>query len=476
MTMRSVIVTLIEYPIYMPPLGSAYITASLKRAGYEAHNIFEFVKAENNAYSIITSDREERLSVADAGEVVSKIESLSPDIVGFSCYVSNRQSTTLAAKSLRERNPKLVIVGGGPDIHPAFHDVNGIDLHKEYMDYFVQGEGEERIVEFIRALEKGERVDKIAGVYDAKNLPKSKSDQYRGYTERIKDLDGIPIPDFTDEPRFERFRDDKGFWYGIPINISRGCTGNCSFCNRNEYFKKIRFRSAESVFKEMLYQHERYRDDFFAIVDDDPLASPGLPIIEELCEKLIERPDAFYINMYNAKITRELADKKWAGLLRMAGVRQIQFGVESFSPAVRKHMAKPQDSDVIDKVIRHFSRADINTCIYLIYGYPTETETDFEMTIEWLKRNAKRLHNINVNNFILSEIFERKKPKSFRYVERKPGHPLSYWESEHVNIDIMWERYYRIKETLENYYGGYYSLADPAGNYIHGRKQSVGST
>ena len=125
----------------------------------------------------------------------------------------------------------------------------------------------------------------------------------------------------------------------------------------------------------------------------------------------------------------------------------------------------------LEKLIKNFSKAGINTGIYLIYGYANETEVDFQITLEWLKEKSHLVETININNFMLGDPFIKKMPNEFRFVQKSPGQPLSYWETDHVNVDIMWDRYYRLKEVMEKYVNVWYSLADPNGNYIHGAKR-----
>ena len=125
---RALVITLIEYPITIPPMGSAVITACLNNAGYEAQDMMEFVKSGQNAYNIIIRAKEEKQSVGNIDELVGQIESYSPDVVGFSCYISNRTSTHEVSKKFKERNPDIPLIAGGPDIHPAMHDVSGMDV------------------------------------------------------------------------------------------------------------------------------------------------------------------------------------------------------------------------------------------------------------------------------------------------------------------------------------------------------------
>jgi radical SAM superfamily enzyme YgiQ (UPF0313 family) len=466
--MRTVLVTLIEFPMAVPPMGTAYINAVLHAQGYHCENLLEFVTVDDFAPSMVTAERARRVTFSDITPIVERIESYEPDVVGFSCVISNRKSTAQVASALKQRNPGLILIGGGPDIHPnpTMLYANGLLFHKDHMDYLVQGEGEEKIVALYAALETGEACTDIAGVYRCDAI--GEGNILSGYSSRIEDLDALPFPDFGDNPRFDRFRDEQGFWEGIPIYFSRGCTRNCSYCGRYEYFKGYRWRSAENVFAEILHQVDRYGVDRFTIVDDDPLTRQSLPEIEKLAELLIGHTQPFYWEINNARHDKVVATKALPKLLHEAGLGRIQFGVESFSPSIRKHMGKAQTPEIVDTILQNFSEAGIKTGVFLIYGYPAETEADFAMTMQWLRDNAAMLSSLIVNCFYMTDWYATKRPGTFEMLGSEDVDGLAFWKSESVDSNVLRDRYREMKTFLEDDFDGFYYVADQQGNYAVG--------
>lgn len=462
--MKTLFLTLMEYPFTIPPLGSAAVAAAAGRAGHEAEHRFFFADAEKRDYNIITPGREQGFAPTNIAKIVADIEELRPDLVGFSCFIANRRSTELVARELRKRRPELSLVAGGPDIHPVDSGESGISLHARHMDYLIQGEAEEKILRLLRAIEKKGSHPGDGAIFNCKApVP---GDTLSGYAEFPKDLSGLAFADFGAAPDFDRFRDPSGWFAGIPLSFSRGCTGNCSFCNRSDYARGIRFRSAESLMAEMERQRERYGLSRFIIVDDDPLCAPCLPEMEKLCGLL--RGSDLAPTIYNARLSPRLAGPGTARRLAAAGFSRIQFGVESFSPAVRKHMGKPVRPELVDRVLRSFSRAGIDTGIYLIYGYPTETEEDFAQTYEWLKRNMGLLGTLNVNCFIMNDTYMKKRPGSYSYAPLRAGAGLCFWQSPAVSPETLWRRFFLLFSLLARKFPRPFSIADPEGNYLAG--------
>jgi len=462
--MKILCVTLIEYSQNIPPLGSPYINGALKSSGFDSDIMFIFVESDSSGTSIVTDDTSRNISAASIITAVSGIEAYSPDVVAFSCYNYNRESTAQVAMQLKQRQPGIIQIAGGPDINPFLYDISGFDIHKDHMDFLVMGEGERIITSIVSELQQGDKYLKLQGVFTCSRTEENDFDK-RQYNI-IDDLDTLPFPDFGENPRFEKFLDHNNWWAGIPINTSRGCTGNCSFCDVIKIRKGIRFRNGEKIFQEIVYQMEKYGVDKFMIIDDDPLSRPALKEVGRFINLLIKHSQKYSWTIYNSRVDSVLADPKWAQLLKKAGLEKVQFGVESFSPNVKKHMAKSPSPEITDKVLRNFSSAGVSTEIYLIYGYPAETEEDFQMTLDWLSDNGNIISGINANIFILNKAYEAKRPGSFKRREHRPGEPFSYWESEQVNPDVMWVRFNRMKELFEKQDGFYYSIASPTGEYL----------
>lgn len=137
------------------------------------------------------------------------------DVVAFSCYVWNFKKHMKMARLLKERNPNVKIIAGGPHIP---NDPTGFFDEHPYVDVIIHNEGE---IAFSRVLKGDEQVPGTTTrefhCLRGENLPKRielKSPYLEGYfTDIIKKLQKVGLE----------------FW--APWETNRGCPYQCTFCD-----------------------------------------------------------------------------------------------------------------------------------------------------------------------------------------------------------------------------------------------------
>ncbi|WMJ83334.1 DUF4080 domain-containing protein [Oscillospiraceae bacterium LTW-04] len=82
-------------------------------------------------------------------DVLQRIVSLAPSIVGFSCYLWNVNTTLALCTALKQALPDVVIVLGGPEV--SYRAENVLQNHTQ-VDYILAGEGEENMPAFLAAV------------------------------------------------------------------------------------------------------------------------------------------------------------------------------------------------------------------------------------------------------------------------------------------------------------------------------------
>ena len=88
--------------------------------------------------------------------------------------------------------------------------------------------------------------------------------------------------------------------------------------------------------------------------------------------------------------------------LRRAGCCYLNYGIESASPKVLMDINKGFTIEEAKKNIEFTYKAGISVCTNWIVGFPTETISDFEQTLNFITDNFWYLkNNIMVNSFIL---------------------------------------------------------------------------
>jgi radical SAM superfamily enzyme YgiQ (UPF0313 family) len=74
------------------------------------------------------------------------------------------------------------------------------------------------------------------------------------------------------------------------------------------------------------------------------------------------------------------------GLLKQAGCREVQMGLESADPLVLANMNKQSDPNLNENIIKRLISNGINCSAYFIFGYPGETEESLARTVDFIKR------------------------------------------------------------------------------------------
>ena len=164
-----------------------------------------------------------------------------PDVVAFSVYIWNRQSTLALVDLLHTIRPNLRIILGGPEVsfdnEPLFASHPGLTA-------LVHGEGEIPLKELLQAWQSGLMPTGIPRLtWREEDGIKSGPD-----TPPLTDLDQIPSPFKLGLADLSR-----GFSY---YETSRGCPYNCSFC-MSSLDDTVRSFSMERIFEDLTYLIEQ---------------------------------------------------------------------------------------------------------------------------------------------------------------------------------------------------------------------------
>jgi hypothetical protein len=95
------------------------------------------------------------------------------------------------------------------------------------------------------------------------------------------------------------------------------------------------------------------------------------------------------------RIEPELAVAGFADLLAAGGCAMLQLGVESGSPRLLQRMGKGTLPELSRRVLRATAKAGIRNQVYLLFGLPTENDTDRELTLELVEEEAAAIHALN---------------------------------------------------------------------------------
>jgi anaerobic magnesium-protoporphyrin IX monomethyl ester cyclase len=374
-----------------PPVPRASLFTYHLGAGY----IRSYVQHSMETAQFVTN---RKMSTPD---IVKGILDLNPEIVGFTCYDANYAYVRILARLVKKTSPDVTIVVGGPT---ATFSAEEIMDHTPEIDICVRGEGEETVLELIQK-------DDLKGIQGItfRSGPRIISTPDRplisGTKGKGKELDVLPSPYLTGliPP------DGKA-----GILTARGCVYHCIYCNFSTMFNHtIRYHSIERVIQELKLLSD-HRDpaskDAFMIYDD--IFSLDLKRAKTICQKIIDEG----IELPLVLETRaDNCDKELIELMRDAGVKEINFGLESASCKVLQMIKKApgKEKQFLTKVktcVQWAKEAGMTTSVSTIFGLPGEGIKEAEETLNFVKglNVHKYFHNI-LSIFAGTEIYYNRK-------------------------------------------------------------------
>lgn len=356
---------------------------------------------------------------------VDEILNTGARFIGMSIHYRNIFFANRLVKMIRERDPERVIIYGGPQVSADFR-TNKLD--ELDADVLVVGEGEQTLLEFIKANMHKRTKRELESVNGA--ILKIDG-HYTPYNFRplIADLDTIPFPTYSDFDVFSYHPEPMP--PRLPFLSSRGCVGKCSFCMDHYIAGRFRHRSAENAISELKHHIKRYK--IFDFSFNDLLCNGNPKALARLAQKIIE--EDLKINWWSYAMIHKGMTYELFKLLKRSGCANIDFGMEAASNKVLKLMNKFYTKEIAEQVIRDCARAGIMTSINIIVGFPQETWDDFLETVEFVKRNADYITTvINVGTLMLS-----------------PGSEVSMFpEKFGIKFDFdKWSWYDDVGNTLE---------------------------
>lgn len=337
------------------PLGIYYLASFLRQNGHDVQVI------DGEAQTL------------DAHACVERILAFKPCIVGISSTTVAFHRAVEIAEILREQQPDIPLVLGGPHVTT---NPSGV-LASSIFEYGVVGEGEVSFLELIQALNAQTDLGSVQGI-----VHKKEGEVCQTPTRPfIAPLDSLPFPAYDLIPDLSAYNPPPCNYRKIPVaNIitSRGCPNRCTFCDQSIFGRQLRQRSAENIVSEIELLHTRYGIREIAFVDDTfTIDNERIrQIFSLLNQKGISFPWTCMsrINTVDEDILRFMKD---------AGCWHISFGIESGNREILKRIQKNIELERVVHVVRLCSNIGLKTKGFFIIGHPGETQETIEETIRF---------------------------------------------------------------------------------------------
>lgn len=378
-----------------PPVGVAYLAASLRQAGHNVQvidalgeGLFQYEKVHQN-------DTLVKHGLSDE-EIIERIPD-SIEFIGVSCMFSVEWPYVrdLIRKIRRHKPGPHIVVGGehataAPDY--VLKDCAEIDV-------CLRGEGEVTIVDLVDALNNKRSLETVDGI--AFRL-ESGEVHLTIPRKRVFQVDEISRPAWDLIP-IEKYLDNE-ISFGVnlgrtmPIVASRGCPYQCTFCSNPFMWTQLwRARSPQDVVDEIEGYKKRYNATSFDFYDLTAIVKKDW--IVEMANILIERN--LNITWQLPSGTRsEAIDDEVSRLLYASGCRYLNYAPESGSEEILKKIKKIVKTDRMLDSMRSAVKNGLGIKANIILGFPGETFKNVLDTFWFILRMAAAgIEDVSVFSF-----------------------------------------------------------------------------
>jgi radical SAM superfamily enzyme YgiQ (UPF0313 family) len=286
---------------------------------------------------------------AKTTEMVERILSTQPKIVGFGVYIWNVEETTRLVVTLKRVAPHVTIVLGGPEVSYETGEQEIVRL----ADYVVTGWGD---VTF----------PKLCG--EILNGPKPLMKVHAGVQPPMAEIT-LPYAEYSDEDLAHRT---------LYVEASRGCPFKCEFC-LSSLDKTAWPFNIDHFLAGMESLHARGAR-LFKFVDRtfNLNIKTSLKIMQFFLDKLAANPDD-PVYAHFELVPDHLPEALKEGIAKFPpGTLQFEIGIQSFNPVVQANISRKQDNQKAADNIRWLcTHSNVHMHVDLIAGLPGETVESF---------------------------------------------------------------------------------------------------
>lgn len=364
-------------------------------------------------------------SVADEAQVLERVSSFRPDVVGLSMTFQRR------AEEFGELGQRLAATGfkGHITVGGHFPTFAHREVLERYpaIDSVVRHEGEVTLVELCDRLERAAPLDDVLGVVS------------RGPDAEPVVAPPRPLASDLDSIRFPKRVGDPQLHMGIPAAFlvgTRGCYGHCTFCCINAYIddaggERYRARSTADVADEIALLRRSRGARMLVFHDDDFFTrnhQRDLTRVSALRDALKQRGVGDVALVLKAR-PDDLDDEVFR-VLGEIGLLRVYIGIEAGSSQGLKTLGRGVNIGENQRALDFLRRIGVYACFNMLIFDPETKSASLRESLGFLGRNADV-------------------PMNFCRTEIYPGTPLQ-------------RKLAREQRLIGDVFGWDYEISDPA--------------
>ena len=377
------------------------------------------------------------------------------NIFGITSLTNTFHMALDVARIIKSENQNNYIIMGGPHVSFLYREILKNDSKAERLiDFICVGESEYSLLNLIKILQQQITIKKKLDVFEEKiNLIKGLSYTnskgktiFTGFPEELLNLESLPLP-----ARY-KLSQENYFYTVASIIVNRGCPNECSFCSRQNLFKKTRIRSIGSIYAEINDILSLQTYNYINFYDNINI---NRKFFRDFCEMFIENK---IVIPWGCELRVDTINSEDAYLLKNAGCQLIATGIESANKTVLKKNFKYQDPGQVKKGIINLKKYDIAIQAYFVLGLPGETENSFYQTIDYID-SLPLDEGDEINYFVAtpypgSRLWDEKEYFEIKIFEKnftKYDCNTLIFETKELTKDEL-EQLYIIAKNIENQY------------------------
>ncbi len=337
--------------------------------------------------------------------LISYIEKIKPDFIGFTIYCWNISRSIYLHNELKKRF-SFISIAGGPEITK-----DNYLLINHPFNYILYGEGEVSFCHLMSQLTATET-----------------------YPVSIEKTLYSPYLDNS----FENFIEKTMF-----LETQRGCPYECGFCYYNKSRDKVIQFKEDDVLKAIQYAWDS--PDINQVYLMDPSLNTRQNL-KHLISKIIEINKNNKLSFYS-EIRAESVNFEWAELFAKAGFKEFEVGLQSTNPKALEIMKRPSDLKAFLEGCKAMQYFDIVPKVDLIAGLPGDNPACFRDSVDFVYDNEI---DENMQVFALSVLpgTHYRKTASYHHLEYQQQPPYYVQKTESFEWEDIFNSFRYAEKKL----------------------------